>query len=56
MTEYLFLVASGCMVKGHCGTFKHVGGHKLLNACTFFLLTHEKIKDTQKLLIQEGLI
>ena len=20
----------------HCGTFKHVGGHKLLYACTFF--------------------
>ena len=20
----------------HCGTFRHVSGHKLLNACTFF--------------------
>ena len=20
----------------HCGTLNHVGGHKLLNACTFF--------------------
>ena len=26
----------------HCGTFKHVGGHKLLNACTFFFSWHMK--------------
>ena len=40
----------------HCGTFKHVGGHKLLNACIFFLLTNEKIKVTQRLLIQGGFV
>ena len=25
-------------LRNHCGTFRHVSGHKLLNACTFFSL------------------
>ena len=31
---YTFKTVSGMLT--HCGTYKHVGGHKLLYACTFF--------------------
>ena len=42
-------------IETHCGTFMHVGGHKLLNACPFFVSwQYKKWKLPKDYLHREG--